>query len=266
MTPTIHLDPMAGEKRMKSYRAIALAIAGLLLPLASLSAHGAEIKVFASTALKSVLEQAGPPFGSETGNTLVFTFGPAAVLKDEIDKGADFDVVVLTKSLNDALEKSGKLDAAASATIARAGLGVSVRAGSVKPDVRTDAALRQALLSAKSIGYNSVGASRISIEAMINRLGIADALKSTIKLLSVSAPVAVAKGEVEMGLGPISEVLPIAGAQLAGPFPADLQSYVVFSAAVSSASKNASAARLLVDFLKSPAAAPLLKTKGMQPG
>ncbi len=251
---------------MKSYRAIAFAIAGLLLPLTNPSAHGAEIKVFASTALKSVLEQAGPPFGRETGNTLVFNFGPAAVLKGQIDKGAEFDVAVLTKSLNDELQKSGKLDAATSATVARAGLGVAVRAGAPKPNVRTDAALRQALLNAVSIGYNGVGASRASIEAMINRLGIADAIKSKIKLLDVSAPIAVAKGEVEVGLSPISEVLLIAGAQLAGPFPADVQSYVVFSAGVSSASKSASAAKLLIDFLKSPAAAPVLKTKGMEPG
>jgi len=251
---------------MKSYRAIAFAVAGLLLPLANLSAHGAEIKVLASTALKSVLEQAGPAFDSETGNTLVFNFGPAAVLKDQIDKGADFDVAILTKSLNDELQSSGKVDAATSATIARAGLGISVRAGAVKPNVRNDTAFKAALLSAKSIGYNGVGASRTSIEAMIDRLGIADVLKSKIKLLDESAPIAVAKGEVEMGLGPISEVLPIAGAQLAGPFPADLQSYVVFSAGVSNASKNASAAKLLVDFLKSPAAAPVLKTKGMVPG
>lgn len=251
---------------MKFYRAIALAIGGLLLPLAGPSAHGAEIKVFASTALKSVLEQAGPPFGKETGNTLVFKFGPAAVLKDEIDKGAAFDIAVLTKSLNDALEQSGKIDAASTATVARAGLGVSVRAGAAKPNVKTDAALKQALLNAKSIGYNGVGASRASIDAIVNKLGIADELKPKIKLLGESAPIAVAEGEIEMGLSAISDVLPIAGAQLAGPIPADLQSYVVFSAGVSSNSKNVGAARLLVDFLKSPAAIPVLKTKGMEPG
>ena len=251
---------------MKSRRTIMFAIATLVLSSASLPARGAEITVFASTALKSVLEQAGPPFGKETGNTLVFKFGPAAVLKDTVDQGADFDVAVLTKPLNDALEKSGKIDPAYTATIARAGLGVSVRVGAVKPNVKNDTTLREALLNAKSIGYNGVGASRAGIDAIFSKLGIADDLKPKIKLLNESAPIAVAKGEVEIGLSPISEVLPIVGAQLAGPIPADLQSYVVFSAGVSSGSKNVSAARLLVDFLKSPAATPLLKTKGMEPG
>jgi molybdate transport system substrate-binding protein len=234
---------------MKSYRTIAFPITGLALLLASLQAHAAEMKVLASTAVKSVLEQVGPQFEKETGNKLVFSFGPAAVLKGEIDKGATFDVAVLTAPLNGALVKSGKIDAGTSATIARAGLGVAVRAGAAKPDVSTDAALKDALLKAKSIGYNGVGASRGGSEAMINKLGIA-----------------VAKGEVDTGLGPISEVLPVAGAQLAGPFPADLQSYLVFTAGASSASKNASAAKLLIDYLKSPAAAPVLKSKGMEPG
>jgi len=256
------------KPRRKIVPAIAAvsAITALALSSASLPARGAEITVFASTALKSVLEQAGPPFGKETGNTLIFKFGPAAVLKDEIDKGAGFDVAVLTKPLNDALEKSGKIDAGSTATIARAGLGVAVRADTAKPSVKTDADLKLALLNAKSIGYNGVGASRNAIEAIIDKLGIADELKPKIRLLNESAPIVVARGEVELGLSPISEILPIAGAQLAGPIPADLQSYVVFSAGVSSASKNPSAAGLLVDFLRSPAATPVLKTKGMEPG
>jgi molybdate transport system substrate-binding protein len=250
---------------MKSYRAIAFAIAGLALPLASLQAHAAELKVLASTAVKSVLEEVGPQFEKATGNKLVFSFGPAAVLKGGIDKGAAFDVAILTSSLTDVLVKSGKVDGATSATIARAGLGVAVRAGAAKPDVSTDAGLKAALLNATSIGYNGVGASRGGSEAMIKKLGIADALKPKIKLLDESAPVAVAKGEIEMGLGPVSEVLPVAGAQLAGPFPADLQSYLVFAAGASSTSQNASAAKLLIDYLKSPAVAPVLKTKGMEP-
>jgi molybdate transport system substrate-binding protein len=145
---------------MKSYRGIAFAMAGLSLPLASLQAHAAEMKVLASTAVKSVLEQVSPLFEKATGNKLVFSFGPAAVLKGEIDKGATFDVAILTAPLTGALVKSGKIDAATSATIARAGLGVAVRAGAAKPDVSTDAALKAALLNARSIGYNGVGASR----------------------------------------------------------------------------------------------------------
>jgi molybdate transport system substrate-binding protein len=250
---------------MKLHRAI-VAIIGFGLPLLTAHAQAAELKVYASTAVKSVLEELAPQFEKATENKLVFSFGPAAVLKTQIDQGAAFDVAILTAPLTDGLANAGKVDAATRATIARAGLGVAVPAGAAKPDVGTAEALKRTLLNAPSIGYNGVGASRAGTEAMLNKLGIADELKSKIKLLEKSAPEAVAKGEVEIGLGPISEILPVAGVQLAGPFPTDLQSYLVFAAAVSSASKDADAAKALIKFLAAPAAAAVLKAKGMEPG
>lgn len=242
------------------------AIAAFVLPLVAVQAQAAELKVFASTALKAVLEELGPQFEQATGNKLVFTFDPAAKLKARIDAGADFDVAVLTPPLNDALAAAGKVDPASRTTVARAGMGVAIRAGAAKPDVSTPDALKHTLLTATSIGYNGVGASRAGIEAMFGKLGIADAVKPKVKLLDVSAPIAVAKGDVELGLGPISEVLPVAGAEVAGPFPADVQSYLVLTAAVSSASKNADASKALIKFLAGPAAVPVLKAKGMEPG
>ncbi|HEY2528606.1 MAG TPA: molybdate ABC transporter substrate-binding protein [Xanthobacteraceae bacterium] len=249
---------------MRFHRLLAALAAGSLLFI--VGAQASELKVSASTAVKSVLEQLGPQFEKTNGNKVTFSFGPAATLKEKIDQGAAFDVAILTAPLTDALVKAGKVDATTRATIARAGLGVSVRAGAAKPDVSTDEGLKRALLNAKSIGYNGVGASRAASEAMLRKLGIADAIQPKIKLLGGSAPVAVANGEVEIGLGPVSEILPIEGAQLAGPFPSDLQSYLVFSAGVSTESKNQEAATVLIKFLASPAAAPVLKDKGMQPG
>jgi molybdate transport system substrate-binding protein len=242
---------------------VALAAGSLLF---AVGARAAELKVSASTAVKSVLEQLGPQFEKTSGNRLTFSFGPAATLKEKIDQGGAFDVAILTAPLTDALIKTSKVDPATRTTIARAGLGVSVRAGAAKPDVSTDEGLKHTLLNAKSIGYNGVGASRIGNEAMLRKLGLTDAVQSKIKLLDVSAPVAVAKGEVEIGLGPVSEILPIKGVQLAGPFPTDLQSYLVFSAGVATGSENAEAAKALIKFLASPAAAAVLKAKGMQPG
>ena len=110
-------------------------------------------------------------------------------------------------------------------------------------------------------GFTGVGVSRAGNEALLAKLGIADQVKPKIKLLNESAPAAVAKGEVEIGLGPMSEVLLVPGVQLAGPFPTGLQSYLVFMACVSSASKNADAARSLIKFLTAPAAAPVFKAK-----
>jgi molybdate transport system substrate-binding protein len=250
---------------MKSYRTIAAAIA-FALPLLAAQAQAADIKVFASTAVKGALDELGPQFEKATENSLVYTIGPAATLKTQIDQGVEFDIAILTPAQIGDLVTAGKIDPASRRVIARAGMGVSVQAGKPKPEVDTDEALKRTLLHAASIGYNGVGASRAGNEAMMQKLGIADALKSKIKLLSGSAPEAVAKGEVEIGLGPVSEILPVAGAELAGPFPEDLQSYLVFAAGVSTASKNADIVKTLIGFLTAPAAVPVLKTKGMEPG
>lgn len=241
-------------------------IAALALPLITTPAWAAELKVLASTAVKAAIEELAPQYEKGTENKVAATFGPAAELKTQIDQGAAFDVAILTVPLIDALATAGKIDPASRAVVARAGLGVSIRAGTAKPDVSTPDALKRTLLNAKSIGYNKVGASRAGIDAMVAKLGIADALKPTVKLLDVSAPLAVAKDEVDVGLGPVSEILPVAGVQLAGSFPAEVQSYLVFSAGASRASANAGAAKLLIKFLAAPAAAPVLRSKGMEPG
>jgi molybdate transport system substrate-binding protein len=250
---------------MKFHRAIAAFIA-FGLALLAVQAQAADIKVYASTAVKGVLDELGPQFEKATENKLVFTIAASAALKTQIDQGADFDVAILTAAQIADLVTAGKLDPASHAKIARAGLGVSVRAGTPKPDVSTDEALKHTLLHAASIGYNGQGASRAATEAMFVKLGIADKLQPKIKLLQTAAGEAVAKGEIEVGLGPISEILATAGAELAGPLPADLQSYLVFTASVSSASKNADAATALIKFLTAPAAVPVIKAKGMEPG
>jgi molybdate transport system substrate-binding protein len=248
---------------MKFHRLlIATAAASLLL---GIQARATELKVAASGAVKAILEQLGPQFEKTSSNSLSFSFGPAAALKEKIDQGNGFDVAILTTPLVNALVKSGKIAPSSRAAIARVGLGVAFRNGAAKPDVGTDEALKHTLLNAKSIGYGAIGASSAGVEAMLHKLGITDAVHA--KMKDLSAPIAaVAKGEVEIGFAPISEILPIEGVQLAGPFPADLQSYLVFSAGVATGSQNAESAKALIAFLASKAAEPVIQEKGMQPG
>jgi molybdate transport system substrate-binding protein len=249
---------------MRLHRAAAM-IALLLLPLLAVQSQAAEIRVFTSTALKAVLEVLGPQFEKETGNQLVLTIGPAAVMKSQIDQGAAFDVAIVTPPLLDALASSGKVDPDTRANIARSPLSVSVRTGAPKPDIATADALKRTLLNAQSIGYNGQGASRAGIEAMFAKLGIADDVKPKIKLLQISTPEAVTKGEVELALSPMSEVITDPGVQVEA-VPAEFQSYLVLSGAVSADSKNADAAKAFIKFITAPSVAPVLKAKGMEPG
>jgi molybdate transport system substrate-binding protein len=181
--------------------------------------------------------------------------------------GNHFDVAVLTSEGIDGLIKKGEIVRGTRTEIARAGIGVGVRKGSPKPDIGTSDALKQTLMKAKSVTYAQDGASRVYLEKMFDRLGIGGVMKPKIILEQGSggAGTRVANGGAEMVMTLVSEILPMPGVEFVGPLPAQLQSYVSFAAGVSSKAANAEAAKALITFLKSPAAAPAYKPKGMEP-
>ena len=249
---------------MKTQRVLAV-IARLALPLLVGQAQAAEIKVLASTAVKTTLEELGPQFEKATSNKVEFDFAPAAVLKAKIDGGAGFDVAILTALVTDGLAGEGKIDTTRT-TIAHSGIGVAIHKGASKPDISTTEAFKRALLSAKSVGFTASGATGAYLKTLFEKLGIADELKPKLKLLQGAAGEAAATGEVEIGMTQISEILPYANAELVGPLPSDVQSYTYFSAAVSVASREADVARAFIKFLAAPAALAVIKAKGLEPG
>jgi len=249
---------------MKIQRVMAQ-IAGSVLALLASQVQAAEIKVLASTAVKTTLEALAPQFENATGNKVDITFAPAAALKVKIDEGAAFDVAILAASVTDSLAGSGKISTPAT-TIAHSGIGVAIRKGAPKPDISTTEAFKQTLLNAKSIGFTGAGATGAYLKTLFEKLGIADELKPKLKPLQGAAGEAAAIGEVEIGMTQISEILPYTGAELVGPLPPDIQSYTYVSAAASAASKEADVAKAFIKFLAAPAALAVIKTKGMEPG
>lgn len=249
---------------MKTQRVMA-AIVGLALPLLAGEVQAAAIKVLASTAVKTTLEELGPQFEKATGNKVEIEFAPAAVLKAKIDQGTAFDVAILTAPVTDGLAAEGKIDTTRT-TIAHSGIGVAIHRGAAKPDISTTEAFKRTLLNAKSVGFTAAGATGAYLKTLFEKLGIADELKPKLKPLQGAAGEAAATGEIEIGMTQISEILPYANAELVGPLPADVQSYTYFSAAVSAASKEADVARAFIKFLAAPAALAVIKAKGMEPG
>ena len=132
-------------------------------------------------------------------------------------------------------------------------------------DIGTSAAFKRTLLGAKSIGMNRQGASAATFNALFEKLGIAAEVRPKVKLLDGAAGEAVAKGEVELGLTQISELLPYAEDQAAA-LPAEIQTYTTFSAGIAAASKESDAAKSLIRFLTAPGAVPVIRAKGMEPG
>jgi molybdate transport system substrate-binding protein len=252
------------EETMKIQRLIAPIVGSALALLAS-GTQAAEIKVLASTAVKTTLEELAPQFEKATGSKVDITFAPAAALKVKIDEGAAFDVAILAASVTNSLAGSGKIDMPAT-TIAHSGIGVAIRKGAPKPDISTTEAFKQTLLNAKSIGFTGAGATGAYLKTLFEKLGIADDLKPRLKPLQGAAGEAAASGEVEIGMTQISEILPYTGAELLGPLPPDIQSYTYFSAVTSSSSKEADAAKAFIKFLAAPSALAVIKGKGMEPG
>ena len=252
---------------MNNTRLIAAAVAMTMLLAARAPAGAAEIKVISSNGLKSTLEQLAPAFEKATAHKVAFVWGAAVPLKAEIEKGATFDLAVLTAAGIDDLIRQGKLVAATRAALADSGAGVAVRKGAPKPDIATVESFKNALLNAKSVAYVETGGTGIYLKTLLQRLGIADALKGKVKPLPPENPAAnaVANGEAEIGMTQISEILPYPGAELVGPFPKEIQLTSSFGAAVSATAAQPDGASALIKFLKGPAAAAVFKAKGLDP-
>jgi molybdate transport system substrate-binding protein len=246
------------------YAAAALAI--LLVSESSGAAAAAELKLLVGNALKTVMDELGPQFEKTTGSTLSITVGTTAQLKGRIENGEAFDAVILAKPALDELAGQGKVVDSTREVIARSGIGVAVRKGSSKPDLGSDDAFKQVMLDAKSIGYVDQTPTAAALKSLFVKLGIADAIKSKTRPLNMQAAVAVANGDVELGLTQISEILPYPGVELAGPLPADIQTYTRFAGGVGAAAQDANRAAALIKFLAGPSAAPVIKGKGMEPG
>ena len=239
-----------------------------LAVFATSPASAAEVKVLASNALKTVLQELVPQFEKTTEHKLAITYGSTGTLSASIEKGTPFDLTILGADALDGFVKQGKLVASTRTAVARSGIGVAYRKGAPKPDISTAEALKRALLSAKSVSFNTQGLSGTYMLSVIDKMGIAAEVKPKVKVPPVSAAVDVANGVADLGMTQVSEILPHAaeGAELAGPLPAELQLYTVFAIAVGSDAKQPDAAKALIRFLTAPAAVPVLKAKGLEPG
>jgi molybdate transport system substrate-binding protein len=257
---------------MKRYLlALPLTLLGAIMPSPS-SAQPASsarpaIQVISSTGLKAVFDELIPAFEKANGYTVVVRYGPSTLLKQQIEQGASFDLTVLTPALLDDLAKQGKVAAASKRQIARAGMAIAIRKGARKYDIATTDALTRTLLEAKSLAYAKEGAAGLYFTPLAARLKIADKLTSKTVFTTTGDQVgqAVAKGEAELGILPMSEILPVAGIELLGPFPRDVQDYAVMVGAVSANAKEGAGARKLIEFVTAPSAAPVIERKGMEP-
>jgi molybdate transport system substrate-binding protein len=224
------------------------------------------MKVLCTNGVKSVMLDLFPAFERTSGIKLVITWGSTNGLMKELDTGASGDLAILTAETIDDLIKRGKVVAGSRVDLARSGIGIAVRKGASKPDIGTPDALKHALLAAKSVAHSKTGLSGIYFPTVLARLGIADEMKTKIVMPEPGTPVGelIAKGEAEIGVQQISELLPVAGIDIVGPLPAELQKISTFSAGLFTGAKDPDTAKALVKFMAAESL-PLLKGKGLEP-
>jgi molybdate transport system substrate-binding protein len=236
---------------------------GLSTPPAA--AQDDTLHLFVSNGMKGSVEALQGQCEKEVGRRLAIQFGSTASLKQRIEAGEAFDVTIITIEAIDDLIKKALLTSATRMAIGRSELGVGIRAGAPRPDIRSVATFRQALRQAPSITYPQDGASRGYIEQMFERLGIAGDVKAKIILAPGSGPAteSVAAGKAAMVLTLFSEIVPTHGVEILGPFPGEYQSDIRFGAATSARSMHADAATALIAFLAGPNVTAVLKAKGI---
>jgi molybdate transport system substrate-binding protein len=228
----------------------------------SSGASSAELRIFASRALWTVLQEVGPTFERSTGHKLNMTTGLSTAFASRINAGEPFDLMFAPPVSLDAYIKDGKLDPGTRTVLVSSDVGVGVRAGAPKPDISTVEAFKQTLLKAKSVTYLGVP----GVPQMLQRIGMADAIKSkTIIPDDDIGSELVAKGEIEMVIVVITQILTTPGIDLVGPLPPELRVTTSFGGAVSAGSKAPDAARDLIKFLRSPETVKVIRAQGMTP-
>jgi molybdate transport system substrate-binding protein len=223
------------------------------------------VDVLSTLALRGVLVETEAEFRARTGLAIAARYKSTNAQLIAIADGATADVAIITRQAIDQLTAEGKIVPGSGKDVAQSGIGLAVRSGASKPDISTVEALKQTILAAKSIAFSRLGASGVHFAEVIERLGIADEIRRKAIISDAYMGEIVARGEAELAVQQISELMPVAGIDIVGPLPGDLQKISLFAAAIFTAAKNPAGGAKLVSFLAQPELAPVLALKGLSP-
>jgi molybdate transport system substrate-binding protein len=225
---------------------------------------GLSIRVMCTLGLRGLIEEITPALD---GRGLYFapSYGATNVLLPKITSGETADVAILTDAAIEVLVEHGTLATGSRRDLASSSIGIAVKAGAPKPDISTPAAFKQALLAAKSIGFSRSGASGIHFANLINQIGIGDEVARKARIFDGVVGQLAARGEVEIAVQQVSELMLAGGIDIVGVIPEPLQKVTVFSAGVFAASARPAAAGLFIDALRAPQVAAVMRKQGLEP-
>jgi molybdate transport system substrate-binding protein len=233
-------------------------------------ARAADIKLVSPGAVSSSLKEVIPQFETSSGHKVTVAYSPALALAEKIKAGETADVAILGEPAADELQKLGRLVAGSKVVIARVGVGVFVRRGDPKPDISTVDAFKSAVAKAKAIAYSDPtlgGTAANYVGGLMASFDGNGSIKAKTKLTPPSKPLAdfVVSGGADFGLTQITEIFADDRLEYVGPLPGPIQSYTVYAASLVGASPNRDAGKSLIDFLASPAASGIMRSKGFEP-
>jgi molybdate transport system substrate-binding protein len=234
------------------------------------SGHAAEVTLIAPGGIKAAIDQMIPDFEKRTGHKVKATYGSGGGTKAQVIRGEPFDVPVVQLPLEPVIA-SGHVVASSETPLATVSVGIAVRTGAPKPDISTADAVKRLLLGSNYISFPNAAAGAaagVSFEATMQKLGIAEALKPKIKPAQGGrgAMALLAKGDIDIGLTFISEIITEPGVEVVGPLPRDISTPTVLVGFVSTQAKDPDAAKALLAYLSGPEAAKVYKERGMEPG
>jgi molybdate transport system substrate-binding protein len=238
---------------------------GALL-LASSTASGVELKVWSGNGPKAAVQTLCAQFEKATGHKIDLQFAVNTQLQARLEAGEAFDVAIGNPPTIDALIKASKVVASSKVDFGRSGLAVAVRSGAPKPDVSSVDGFKRTLLASKAVAFPGEGASGRYFVSVVERMGLAEGMKAKLKPMPAEDTVeVVARGEADMVVVVATRLVDVPGIDIVGPIPSDVQTWIGFAAGLSAAAKPPEAAKALIAFLHTPAAAATLRAKGVDP-
>ena len=248
-------------------KSVTILLSAALVMTSAASLQAAELRVIAGGSMTTSLNALAAPFEKASGHKLSIHFDSTPNIIARVNSGTPFDVVVVPVDVFKDAAARARFVPGPTVDIARVGYGVIARAGASKPDISTPDAFKKVLLAAPSIAFLPASAAGAYVTKVFERLGIAEEMKAKTKVQAAPAQIApaVAKGEAELGVF-LTNVLVAPGVELVGPFPGELQQELVFTSAVAADTKEADAAKALIDYLRTQEATAIIKAAGMTPG
>ena len=268
---TLRRATLRGALAVLGLGAATLLAACAIAPAPAPAPRSAEIRVITSGAFTEAYKQLVPLFERESGHKVTSSFGASMgnapdAIPTRLARGEQFDIIILAGPALDGFIKEGKAVAGSRVDLVRSTIGFAVKSGAPKPDISTVPKLKQALLDAKSIAYSASASGTYFSTELVQKLGIAEqVLPKSKRILSERVGTVVARGDAELGLQQVSELVPIPGIDYVGPLPDEVQQATFFSAGIVTGAKEPEAARALIKFFTSAKAAPVIAKTGLEP-